>query len=148
MQSQWYGYSEIRYTEDQIVFLLQNSSLLRDGRWPPNPSDSGYTGSPQGKQFRHEGNFVKPAIIIAELELRLTRCGEDGLLLEYLILLDYGDMQYLEAKLAGYLHTTLEDIHRRSKLALKYCKRNRRKITNYRDFCIYTIRRWNERRVK
>ena len=131
MASQWYAYSEIRYTKDQILFLLENVSLLREGFWPPNPRESGYVGSSK-KVFKSDGKFVKPIIIITELDVRLSLCGKNG---------QYGKM--VEARyIVGWEDEEIAKLARCStwyvdkyiKITLKYL------IGNHRRHC--TLDEW------
>ncbi len=77
-QPEWFSYGEIRYTLPQILFLLAHKSLLESGYWPPEGKDTGYIGSSKGRAYKAEGYFVKPVVIIAELNFRLEATGFDG----------------------------------------------------------------------
>lgn len=135
MTERWYNYSEIRYTREQVLFLLQNGSLLRAGFWPVKPDDSGYTGSMHGKQFKSEGNFIKATTIIAELDTRITKCGDDGLALEFAVCLSDGDDVYLMQRVADYQHRSYEDVKQGIKSALLYCCGWRRKRDSFKRYC-------------
>ncbi|KKK56351.1 hypothetical protein LCGC14_3065390, partial [marine sediment metagenome] len=74
----WFSYGDIRYTPEQIFFLLRHKELLEQGKWPSRHTDSGYVGSSKGRTYKTEGYFVKSVIIIAELMIRLEACGQDG----------------------------------------------------------------------
>jgi hypothetical protein len=87
----WYSYSEIQFNRQQVTWILENAATLRDGRWPPEPRNSGYTDSPIGKRhIRAEAGFIKPASVFAEVAIRLKRCDRDGglVLAYYLGLVD------------------------------------------------------------
>lgn len=78
----WFDYSEIRWCPWQVLWILENSEVLRSGNWPPECVDSGYIDAPAGgRKIRHEGSFVKPVAILGEVEYRLAKTGLYGKLL-------------------------------------------------------------------
>lgn len=77
----YYSYSEIRFTASQIRWLLENLETLRDGKWPPEPVESGYVGG-FSSRLQAEGKFVRPASIAAEVDWRLKQTKVDGKLLQ------------------------------------------------------------------
>lgn len=79
--AEWYSFREIRFTQEEITWVLCNAELIKAGEWPPEPITSSYTALPSirkggGKNAR----FTKPIEVIAEIERRLEHCGLDGLL--------------------------------------------------------------------
>ena len=126
---EWYSYASIRYTIDQILFLLEHKELLESGFWVPEHKESGYTGSSKGRIYKHEGNFVKPVIIIAELTLRLGAAGFDG----KLVVERYTDGKD-ELDLATLHKLDYWEVIERISTALNYCKGAGRKRTSYQDY--------------
>ena len=79
---EWYNYGEFNFKRDQILWALRNAELFRSGKWPPQNIESGYTDSSiRRKGVKREPAFVKPEIIIAEIDWRIERTGVDGKLL-------------------------------------------------------------------
>jgi len=75
----WFHYGEIRWCPFQCIWILRNADTLRAGRWPPQ---EGQAESPKGKsQFKTEASFVKPELVIGEVEARLSRTPDKGELL-------------------------------------------------------------------
>jgi hypothetical protein len=69
----WFNFAEIKFCIYQILWILLNADTLRTGHWPQdpdNPSDN--LGQ---RSIKTEASFVKPGIIIAEVEKRLERTG-------------------------------------------------------------------------
>ncbi len=82
MVDEWYSYSEFTFRRDQILWILRHAELLRSGKWPPEPKSTGYTDPGiRRKGVKREPAFVKPAVIIGEIDWRIKRTGVDGKLL-------------------------------------------------------------------
>ena len=75
----WYDFSQIRWCPYQIVWILQFKETLLEGRWPEDPH--GADNNTSSRTIKTEASFVKPEIIIGELEERLKRCGTQAELL-------------------------------------------------------------------
>ena len=74
-----YLYNEIRWCPQQVIWILQFKETLMEGRWPQDPYGAdNNTGS---RTIKTEASFVKPGLVIAELEERLKRCGTQAELL-------------------------------------------------------------------
>lgn len=129
MTEAWFSYGAIRYTIEQILFLLEHKGLLESGYWPPQHKDSGYIGSSKGRAYKTEGYFVKPVIIIAELNFRITLTGLDG----KLVIERYAD-GIDEMDLADQRKLDYWEVVKRIGTALNYCRGANRKRTNYRDY--------------
>ncbi len=125
----WFSYGSIRYSPDQLLFLLEHRALLESGRWPSEHIESGYTGSSKGRAYKSEGYFVKPVIIIAELNARLTSCCLDG----ELVVGRYTN-GYDEVELARIHHLDYFDVVKRIGTALAYCQGAKRKRSSYQDY--------------
>ena len=74
---EWWDYSQIRWCPYQILWLCQFAETLRAGSWPEDTFDD----NEGTRQFKTEASFVKPEIIIGELDARLETTGVSGKLL-------------------------------------------------------------------
>ncbi len=128
-QKDWYSYGEIRYTPEQIIFLLAHKELLESGRWPPQHIETGYTGSSKGRTYNTEGYFVKAVVTIAELNIRLAATNQDG----KLVVERYTD-GYDEIDLANRHKLDYFEVVKRIGTALRYCGGFKRKRTTYPDY--------------
>ncbi len=117
--------SEIKYSSVQVIWLLENLYLLKEGRWPENPlgSYSEVAGHSQ------KAPFETPIQIIAELEVRLGMAGRDGELAKSF----YADC-IDEDRLAIIGHLQEWQVRRRIKRAVSYCCGYRRKTLSYIDW--------------
>lgn len=81
MNSNWYSPSEIRFTKDQVRWMLRNWDELSEGQWIPQCEDTGYTG--YEKRNCH-APFEYVMQVIGELDARLSVCSTDGMVaIEY-----------------------------------------------------------------
>lgn len=82
MQDEWFSYGQFTFQRDEVLWALHNANLFREGKWPPQNITSGYIDPGiRKKGVKREPAFVKPAVIIAEIDWRLERTGVDGKLL-------------------------------------------------------------------
>lgn len=77
---EWFNFSEIRWCVWQVVWIITHKEILRSGRWPQDPYGSD-AANPRHGNIATEASFVKPEIVIAELEERLRRVGPQAELL-------------------------------------------------------------------
>ena len=70
----WYDYGQVRWCPLQVLWIIAHREELKAGCWPKDPDASGddNTGS---RTIKTEASFVKPELIVAELEVRLGRVG-------------------------------------------------------------------------
>jgi len=123
----WYSPREIKFTRQQVLWLIRNLPALREGSWPAEASS--YTDIPIGKRSgKNKAYFETPAEYAAEVESRLERAGIDGLILEAIECWDKS-----EQSMASYLRLPAEVIRSRANMALGYISGWRRKVS-YRDF--------------
>jgi len=144
LKAEWYAPKEIHFTKEQVLWVLQHLEYMAQGYWPSEHLESGYDylGGPQSGVKR--AYFETPTGVASELTARLTACGDDGMLLEFMVASKYDDMIWFEARLARYLHTTSEDIHSRITTALNYCCGSGRKMTSYKDYS--ASRKWYKKK--
>ena len=145
MIEEYYRPREIRYTREQVIWLLR--TVLFHDTWPSDHKETGYTGG-KNRTVGHHANFETVKMIIGELNARLRLCGIAGLYLEYLTLIDYEDYDYLLSRLAGYTGTTPREVAYLSGMALRYCCYPKRKESSFKRYCIFTRSRDNEKQRK
>jgi len=76
----WFSYADLRFCPLQVLWILEHKETLRSGCWPQDPYESS-NPDPTGRSIKTEASFVKPDIVIAELEERLRRAGPQAELL-------------------------------------------------------------------
>jgi hypothetical protein len=81
---EWFNYSEIRFCPYQVIWVIRWADILRTGDWPQDPDGGGDDNHGQ-RSIKTEAGFVKPSLILAEVESRLQRTGKDGKILRYQI---------------------------------------------------------------
>lgn len=135
MKEEYYKPSEIRYTREQVLWLLRN--VLFHDTWPSDHKETGYSGG-KGHTVGHHANFETIKMIIGELNARLKLCGKAGLYLEYLTLMDYGDQEYLVQRLAGYHGIESREVHLQAKMAMRFCCGRKRKSVTFKRYCTRT----------
>jgi hypothetical protein len=128
----WYRASEIKFTQRQVIWILENLTLFREGMYPSNPGSGGYTDTPytRGRKAgaRH-APFEHACDIAAEVEVRLKRTGLDGFLLEAIHC--WGKD---ETEMAGVMGMNLTAVFKRTDNALRYIAGWRRKPYSYKEF--------------
>ena len=75
----FYTYADIRFCPLQCIWILEHRATLKGGEWPKDPYMSDDNQS--SRRIQTEAPFVKPEVIIGELESRLKRCGPQAELL-------------------------------------------------------------------
>ena len=113
----WYSPREIIFSRDQVLFLLENLTLLRKGEYPPDPANSGYTGNDRGSISTH-APFETPCQFAAEIDSRLDVTNL------------YGKLLLAEIN-AG---VPLWELSKESRLALNYCSGWRRRRMSFSDW--------------
>ena len=130
MTELWWAPRDIRFTREQVVWLLGWLPSMREGNWLAEPRGSGYTDAPGGKKTRsRHAAYETPCQVAAELDARLARCGLDRYLVE-----DCYTYGVDERELAGKLGLDVEDIGQRIGAALKYVSGWRRKQCSLREW--------------
>lgn len=126
--TEWFPPVAIRFCPNHISWLLENIELLEAGRWPRDPEESGYTGGSVKQHYQH-AYFETPIQMIAEVTVRLERCGKDGALARASIGYRYDLMT-----LALLMNTTIDRLERRITRVVKYCSGWRRRQVTYNEF--------------
>lgn len=123
MAKSWYSPREIKFSREQVLWLIRNLPALKEGYWPPEASS--YIDIPIGKRTAsRKAPFETPTEYAAEIEARLERAGIDGLILEAIECWDKS-----EQSLASYLRLPVDVISRRADTALGYISGWRRKVS-------------------
>ena len=138
---------EIRFTQDQIKWLIPILPALRLGHFPAKTTDTGYF-DPQisGKGGTPKTPFARAVEVAGELDYRIEAAGLDGLLLEFLYSGDTQDMLSMMQHIGNCLGYSLDDVRRHVNSALSFVKGYRRKRCNYRDFVNH--RRLSSQKIK
>jgi len=115
----YYSYREIRFTWDQVEWILDNLCTVSLERWPKAPSGYSETwintstprpenvstpqpenvSTPQPenstdyKGFCKPARFTKPADVASEVKWRLKQCGTDGMMLKDRCIYDKTDRE-------------------------------------------------------
>jgi len=75
---EWFGYQEIKWCPQQVFWILKFADILHEGHWPV--PDATAPGGMRGKSVT-EAAFAKVALVIAELDTRLSKTNWRGRLL-------------------------------------------------------------------
>ena len=113
----FYSPNQIRFSRAQLLWMMQNISILRSVEWPPDCKVTGYTGSKSGHNSR--APYENPAAVTAELLTRIEKCGPDGLIME-LVYSDPDNYTSLIQHIANAMHLEPRTIERRINAALRY----------------------------
>lgn len=122
MAKDFYAPGEIKFTRDQVLWLIKNLSTLRAGYWPTESSS--YIGIPGRKSGKHKAYFETPIEYAAEIQKRLEQAwNQSGLIL---LAIEGWDMTV--ASLSAYFRVAEWVIQRRRRQALAYVAGWRRKV--------------------
>ena len=72
---EWYSYPEIRYCPYQIIWILNNRGELLEDKWP---EDNVQDNEDVKSGYAHEAYYVKPRVIIGEVNYRLSKVSRDA----------------------------------------------------------------------
>ena len=116
---------EIRFTREQVEWLLPHLEEMRRGQYPSEGQDTGYYDVPIKHHPSGHAPFETPCMIAAELDMRIERCGSDGILLRW----HYCEGKSLDEISKG-AHRSRDDIERRIARVMAYiCGRHARRKT-------------------
>jgi hypothetical protein len=77
-----YSPADIRFSREQMIWLIEWLDVLEDGKWPPDPKETGYIDTPGGSGNKSSRSpFETAAQIFAEVTDRLKQTGEAGVTL-------------------------------------------------------------------
>ena len=135
-KKEWYSpHTVTRFTKPQVKWLIPHLPLLRDGSYPRNPKESGYTdlGIVQ-KHTKAGAKFEVPAGIAAELDIRIQRAGVDGLMLEFLYAFEPADELFVMEHMAQCLNLEKGEVEQRVRNALYFVSGANRKTGGYTQY--------------
>jgi hypothetical protein len=111
----WWAPNEIHYTRGQVEFILDNLNTLKDGRYPPDPSDTGYQNAGWKASINTKASFITPVEIYSEMDRRLLRCGMDWYLVH-----DHFEQGLTIEEIAKLHHLDYDDVWNRIQRAIAY----------------------------
>ena len=122
MAKDFYAPREIRFTRNQVLWLIKSLPTLRSGYWPTEASS--YIDLPLRKKTSKSGAyFTTPVEYASEIESRLERAGLNGLTL---LAIECWDMTV--ASLVAYFGVSEWVIQRRRRQALAFVAGWKRKV--------------------
>ena len=132
----WRNPHSIRFTRQEIKWLIPILPMLRDGEYPPNPrdADSGYIKGGGRPLFRSDAKFETPAGLAAELDFRIQRAGLNGLLVELLYSSEPDDEVFVIQHIAEALGEDTWAVDKRIDKALSYIAGDNRKKLSYKEW--------------
>ena len=136
----WWPPGEIRFSFEQVVWLLSWLSELRGGFYPPDHRETGYYDTPivrKDKRKKRRAYFTTPVEFAAEIDQRLAMTGFD----RYLVEDRYLNGIY-EDEIARKLNMSAEEIWYRIRSAVWSVCGQKRKKTPYSLF----KKQWKYRR--
>lgn len=134
MTEPYYKAGEIKFSREQIVWLIPYLPILRNGSYPRGPTESGYTDAPVGKrQIKARADFINPVEIAAELDWRIEQAKEDGLFLE-MVYSQPDDKLLVMQHIASALNVDINKIERDIHRALNYVSGFRRRGRTYKQW--------------
>lgn len=134
MTETYYKSGEIKFSRQQIEWLIPLLPLLRNGVYPRDPKETGVYDTPIGKrQVKAKAPFITASEIAAELDFRLCQAGEDGLFLE-MVYSQPDDRYFILQHIATALGVDINWVDRDIERALKYVCGFKRKSRSYREF--------------
>lgn len=131
----WYSPHSIRFSRQQVKWLIPLLPMLRNGEYPPSGKETGYTDAGGGKPvFKPGAKFELPAGIAAELDVRIQRAGVDGLMLEFLYAFEPEDEIFVIEHIAQCLNLERREVAQRIRNALYYVSGADRKAGSYSQY--------------
>ena len=131
MTDTWFAPREIYFSKPQMLWLIKNLAILKEGIYPKDFS-SYIDTSIINKTPTTKAYFETPALYAAEVEVRLERAGIDGLILEAIEA--WGKS---EASLAAHLRIPEYLVKKKRDTALSYVSGWRRKRRTYREHTLH-----------
>ncbi len=137
----WYP-NQIKFSQNQVRWLLPYLKELREGLFPSNPHETGYVGS--SHSHSQKAPFENICLIAAELDIRLAACFPDGILVEE----HYSGLSFVE--LSKKYHQSVIDIERGINNAVSYISSGncQRWHIDHKDFCTYAEWKGHYRRQR
>jgi len=128
MKEPWWTPGAIRFSREQVWWLISNLDTIRKGDWPNEHRETGYAGG-KNKSHSHSAYYEKSIQISAELLQRIEKSWPDSALL--MLSVAYGDIRQV---MANGERQDIGRIQRRINSALAYISGRKRKSRSYYDF--------------
>jgi len=100
--------------------------MLKSGRWPPEGKDTGYYDTGGQKVRRGGAYFEVPVAVASDVELRLDKCGKDGILTRQCL-----SEGWDEFTLAEIMGKDIYVIRKKIRRVVWYCSGNRARRISY-----------------
>lgn len=120
----WFSPRDIVFNREQVLWLFEHLSIIREGGWPPRPTS--YVEPNVQKSPSRHAPFETPVAIAAELLVRLENAGQDGAMCKMEFV--YGEPV---ESIARHWHISEYIAGRRINRALNYCCGWKRKRIYY-----------------
>lgn len=135
MTEDYYKPNEIRYSRQQIEWLIPLLPLLRSGSYPRDPTESGYTQAPGKRQVKAKASFIMAAEIASELDWRIQQAGWEGLITE-MVYSNLDDRYWAMQHIAESLEMDINEVERVTSRVIRYLagfKRRQRTYSQWRN---------------
>ncbi len=112
-----YSPGQIRWTAEQVKWILKWSEVFKNGRYPPDFRETGYIGG-KGKIRGFHAPYETPTQIWGELSLRISKTNPDGYFLEIV----YSGQDQVEEmeRIAKAFNMDINEVLARCERALRY----------------------------
>ena len=131
----WYSpHTVTKFTKPMVKWVIPRLSMLRDGSYPVNPKETGYSEVGGRPDYKPGAKFEIAAGIAAELDIRLQKAGVDGLLLEFLYSLEPNDELFIIEHIAQCLHVERKEVSQRIHNALHFVSGPDGKAGSYKEY--------------
>lgn len=128
MTDTWFAPREIYFSKIQMLWLIRNLAVLKEGSYPKDFS-SYIDTSIINKTPTTKAYYETPALFAAEVEIRLEMAGIDGLILEAIEA--WGKST---ASISAHLRIPEGLVKKKRDTALSYVSGWRRKKRTYREY--------------
>ncbi len=126
--------NEIRFTREQIEWLIPALPLLRNGTYPRDPKETGVYDTPIGKrQVKAKAGFITAAEIASELDWRITQTGEIGIFLE-LVYSQPDDKIFILQHISVAIGVDIDRLDRDIERAMHYIVGFKRRQRSYKEW--------------
>lgn len=134
-ENPWYSPGAVfaRFSAKQVDFVLDNATMMREGKYPPECRTTGYEEG-NGWNTTTLAPFIVPCEVVGELSARVMMCGSDAFYMEYIYGLNGVEEPHDLTKFCHERHLDIEMVKRRIRSIKEYCEGSMRKTESYQDF--------------
>lgn len=135
MKDQWWSPGEVhaRYSFEQVQWVLENATMMREGKYPPENRTTGYEGG-NGRKASTKAPFIDPCEVVGELSARVMSCGRDAFYIEYVYGLNGIQEPHNLVNFCHERHLDITMVERRIRSIKDYCEGSARKVETYEDW--------------